>query len=647
MIGLANAQSAFLNKLKLESQIPTYTASSFDEGASSVMIKYDKIVEFYFDQKREFSEMEYDHRIVYIKDDLAVNQWNKIYIPQYSFLDDVDGFKARVIKNGKVVSEVGVDDLMSTTEDGTQFKTVALKGVEVGSIIEYYSTTKVRPNIYDATYIVTNSPTLKCNFTLIAPRSLKFKLKGYNGLGEVSDSTKDEYHFYYVSKSNVPAYQDDESYCLENANKLRVEYAFSENLNNGVKASKFAEMARKEYDQLHANLEADLKIVKLFTSETIKSGMSAEEKILACENELKTKYSSLDNSSIFQIPGLKFLFSFNQMYYSKISTPYNNIKMLILAYESLGIKTELVITCKKDWKRFDKDFDSDSYLNNFILYFPEYKKYLDPNNKVLRYGMISEEYLGQHAISVKQVKVGSEVKGVANSTQIPGNVGKDSYHKMNINVSFNNGISSNTITQTQSFAGYHGAIRYSYFRMNEDDRKSVFEGTLKGLASHASVNNLKFENGTLDNLAALQKPFVVSGEIVTSDFLENAGDKALLKVGELIGQQDEMYFEKPRQNPINIEYNHNFSREIVINIPQGYTVKGLDKLNMNFAFKNEDGSDAYGFVSSYKLEGNKLIITVFEYYYVLELPKEKYEDFSKVVNAAADFNKISILFEKL
>jgi hypothetical protein len=54
----------------------------------------------------------------------------------------------------------------------------------------------------------------------------------------------------------------------------------------------------------------------------------------------------------------------------------------------------------------------------------------------------------------------------------------------------------------------------------------------------------------------------------------------------------------------------------------------------------------FSFVSNYTLEGQTLTVTINEYYKQLYAPLERYEDYRKVVNAAADFNKVTLVLEK-
>jgi hypothetical protein len=63
-------------------------------------------------------------------------------------------------------------------------------------------------------------------------------------------------------------------------------------------------------------------------------------------------------------------------------------------------------------------------------------------------------------------------------------------------------------------------------------------------------------------------------------------------------------------------------------------------------FYEEAGKRTMAFTSSYKLEGNVVKISVSEYYTNIVYPLSIFEDFRKVINAAADFNKIALVFEK-
>jgi hypothetical protein len=46
------------------------------------------------------------------------------------------------------------------------------------------------------------------------------------------------------------------------------------------------------------------------------------------------------------------------------------------------------------------------------------------------------------------------------------------------------------------------------------------------------------------------------------------------------------------------------------------------------------------------MDKNVMVVTIREYYKEIVAPVARYEDFRKVINAAADFNKVILVLEK-
>ena len=107
-------------------------------------------------------------------------------------------------------------------------------------------------------------------------------------------------------------------------------------------------------------------------------------------------------------------------------------------------------------------------------------------------------------------------------------------------------------------------------------------------------------------------------------------------MGELIGEQTELYNEDPRKSRIENDYNRTFEREIKVLIPDNYEISNLDKLN----FDNSVTDGTAVFKSSYTLDGNELNIKIDEYYSRIFFEIDEFEAYKKVINAAADFNKV-------
>ncbi len=106
-----------------------------------------------------------------------------------------------------------------------------------------------------------------------------------------------------------------------------------------------------------------------------------------------------------------------------------------------------------------------------------------------------------------------------------------------------------------------------------------------------------------------------------------------------------MYDIKSRENKIDLHYPHALVRTIRLKIPEGYRITNADDLKINVAHKENDVV-TMGFVSDYEIKGNIITIRVVEDYRNYIYPRDQYPVFEKVINAAADFNKIVLVLEK-
>ena len=136
---------------------------------------------------------------------------------------------------------------------------------------------------------------------------------------------------------------------------------------------------------------------------------------------------------------------------------------------------------------------------------------------------------------------------------------------------------------------------------------------------------------------------VVKGSFTSNSYIELAGDAILFKAGELIGPQSELYQERERKLPVANSYNRGYARKIKVQIPKGFNIQNPDDLIMKEQVFDDNEKLIYNFVSNYVLNGQVLEITIEEYYDELNYPVEKFEAFRKVINSAADFNKIVLV----
>jgi hypothetical protein len=124
--------------------------------------------------------------------------------------------------------------------------------------------------------------------------------------------------------------------------------------------------------------------------------------------------------------------------------------------------------------------------------------------------------------------------------------------------------------------------------------------------------------------------------------ISKAGKNYILEIGKMIG--DQIKLEKSelttRQTDIWIPYARTIENTIVLNIPADYTVDGLQDLNTSV--DNESGS----FVSTAKVDGDKLVITTRKLYKKDFDKKEAWPNYVAFLEPAYKFSQAKIVLKK-
>ena len=137
-----------------------------------------------------------------------------------------------------------------------------------------------------------------------------------------------------------------------------------------------------------------------------------------------------------------------------------------------------------------------------------------------------------------------------------------------------------------------------------DEQNKFLKALLQFGTNSENVITSSFENKELEQ-SDPYKPFIINATVRSAGLIERAGGKIILKIGEMIGEQVQMYDEKPRQNPVELMFPHSLERNIAFTIPDGYKIKNLDDLMLNQSY-TENGNVVMGFVSRFTQEGNKI-----------------------------------------
>ncbi|MDQ2658147.1 MAG: DUF3857 domain-containing protein [Bacteroidota bacterium] len=597
-------------------------------------IQYDYVLE-----NNDFLMYSTIHRIIFVNNNEAIQKHNRIVISMNSTIDLVE-IKARSInKDGKVVrfDKSNIKELKNE-ESGNAYRIFAIEGIELGSEVEYYFIRKMRSNLFQRAVMQMDVPVKSASFTLSCPRHLKFDFKSYFGFPDVKEKAGEEVNTYTASMKDVPAMKK-EDFSYYDANLKRIEFKLAYNTaRSQARLYTWDEAAKTFYGILSHTEKDDVKALDRFVKTLDdKPSLSMDARIRNVERKIKTTVQVNRESAD---PAIDEIASIIKL---KVASRQGITKLFVAVYDRLGIECHPVVTCSRKDSRFDGEFDSWSYLDEYLLYFPQTKGYVAPYVLETRYPLVPAEFTGQDGLFIEPFTVGELKSGLGSVKHIPAVEYVHNIDNLDIDVAFDDDLSVNRVRIKRIFGGYNATFFSPYYHlMTDEQRHSMVEELTKQTAPDPRIKDWTarpLEDGPVDR-------FLIDVDFESTHFIEKAGPRVLFKIGELIGPQVEMYREDARVTDVENEYNRGYDRVIKIKLPDGYTVRNPQELKFDVTYKDKDATP-FLFQSDYTLKDQLLTVTIYEYYKELYAPVERYEDYRKVVNAAADFNKVTLVLEKV
>lgn len=596
----------------------------------------------YIDEKDGQSVYKTFHRIIQVHDDKGIEMFNRIYLGVSDNADIVD-IKARTLTPSGKVQELDRSNIKDLKEsDGNTYKIFAVEGLEKGSEVEYYYTYK-RPAFYFGREILQSPvPTLESAMQIVAPQRLKFDCKPYNSTVTPVDTVIGEKRYIDVTLANLEAIPDDEKYAQVRANILRVEFKLSYNLSRSATERIFTwdELAKRIYEIYTTTTEKENKKVESFIKDNGWDKLtSTKEKIVTVENFIKKNFAAREDIDNEQANNLDAIIK------NKVTSFDGIVRLYAAVFKSLGVDFQLVLTGDRSDFAIDKTFENWNNAENHLIYFPALKKFIAPTRLETRFPWIYYNWGGTNGLFCKGTTIGTFSTAIAEIKEVPLEDYKETVSNIEANVSINGSADTALIDIKQIHSGYEAAVfKASFTYGSDEDQKAFIKELVKFGTNSEHVLSTKLENTDFESYSE-NKPFILDASVAASELVERAGNKILVKIGDVIGPQVEMYQEKERKMPIEIEFPHILDRKINFTIPAGYKVKNLEDLKLNNVFK-ENGEITVGFTSDYTVEGNVVKIHILEQYRKISYPIAQYEAFQKIINTAADFNKIVLVLEK-
>jgi hypothetical protein len=637
--GMTGMGQTTYNKFIWASTPSLHTVEKEFADEPAVYVQDQRFIEYVI-EKDGFYQYRTLHKIIHINNDLGIEHFNKIYLPFNEGLEMVD-VKARTILPGGRIIEMDRKNIKDLMDEDGEYKIFALEGLTKGCEVEYYFTIKKYPSFFGREVLSGKIPVMNAHFELVTPAHLEFESRSYNNLPAGKEKVSNEKRYTIIDDKSLPG-AEEEKYSMYQASLKRVEFKLSYNNTNKTKERLFTwnELGKKVYDIYTSVSDKDQKRIKdLLSNIKISYAASDQEKITKIENYLKKEFIVREDISDEDADDL------GKVIKGKIASEKAICKMYMALFSTLGMEHHIVLAGDRDNFPIDKTFENWNNAKNFLIYFPSTGKYMAPTATAFRYPWMPPTWTSTNALFCIGTTIGSFRTAVAEIRPIPMESYEHSYSNMDIKLKMDKDDAL-IVDVKQTYGGYTASnYRLPFVYMPADEQDKFLKQLVKFGTNSENILSSSIENRELEQ-ADPYKPFVINASVRSTSLMERAGNKLLIKVGECIGEQAELYEARPRTTDIDVTYPHALIRTIELLIPEGYQVKNLSDLNFNQVIKEND-KVVTGFVSSYEQQGNKLKITIREDYKNVFYPIQQYEGFKKVINAAADFNKVVLILDKV
>ncbi|PHR69258.1 MAG: hypothetical protein COA67_11050 [Lutibacter sp.] len=610
---------------------PTLHELSEEENAeSSIAILKKNIVEFKQSViTNDINVYETTHNIIRVNDDIGIAKHNQVYISMRN-VKKIKSIKARTIsKEGKITNldENNIKQIENVEEYG-DFQIFAIEGAENGSEIEVLYTVEKEFSPFGSETLQFDYPIKRSEMVFIT-NNLTGNIKTYNTDQTFDRTYLEEKLVEELVLNDIPA-TVEEDYATSEANKVYVAYQCFGNpdlTQESLWNSTIGNIANGYFPKsIEKSAISEVENVILKDQ---KNDISIYTKAALLENYIKSNFTVVENRNE-QLNDIEYILK------NKTASEYSIVKAYAQFLEAMEIEYQIVITANRFEHKLDPEFYSPSALREFMIYLPEIKQYISPTRIDYRLSEAPSNILGNNGIFInKDVEY-----YFAKITQYDPNY---SNIKRVMDISFSDDFDKVIIDENQEYSGHWGIQNRAVMTFFTGQDKEDFKDQLTG-SGIEDKNILNFEVGnTTMNQTEYNLPYIVKSVTESSALLEEAGDSYIFQLGKVIGVQSELYQEKERVHPIEMQYPNQYNYTITVDIPKGYTLEGLESLEINKRME-VDGKLLCKWLSEYEIKQNKLVITIEESYYINEFPKEHYESFRQVINAASDFNKAAILF---
>ncbi len=600
----------------------------------SVLFVYNRVKSKYQKVNGKLKHTRYVHQRLRLLNEEALNSFNKLEIP-YTDEYEVTNLHARSIHQDGTVTEILADDIHESNKGEVKVKLIAFENLAIGDDVEYYYEWNFPNTGFTAIDFNPGLAVHQFYFELETSKDIYLDLKPYNGIEVYEDTTTtDGTQILYAEINDIQEPNQEEQFAFPQRYAPRVEYytALSETVKQPLSWDQFHPYKSSLYTPMYLE---DRQLKKIISA--IPSAASPEKRIFEIENYIKNTYK--EGSAEEEIPGDR---SIREVIQSQYLFPNELPSLIAAVLQAEGIDFKIGFTTNRMLKDLDTQFVNEFNQELLFYYFPEYDKYMMPLDRATRYSYLPFQLSENWAILYD-----TDTNKSYTTHYIPAKDSRKNAHNHVVTVSILSELDSVQISTEEALNDDSKSAALSALASFEP---SQVQESLKYIVNPDETQNVLevgVENADWSGFYT-EKPLILKSKVNSTDMLQSvAPGEVLLNIGSVIGRQAELpRTSNERQHDIDMTAPHSLIREITLEVPAGYKVVNLDDLRMNKSLSLE-GKEQCFFRSDYVLNGNTVTINIDERYLTSHLPKESYEGFREVINAAAEFNKLELLITKI
>jgi hypothetical protein len=473
----------------------------------------------------------------------------------------------------------------------------------------------------------------------VYPSKLEYLIKSYNGFARFNtiQDTATNTTSQIADMGYVPSLKS-EQYSFYKANLMRYEYSLAYNhFNSSNRVYSWAKISDNLYDMFFGFSKKETKAVKKLLKSIDQTDLPLDKRIRNIENQVKTSMA-IDKEGSVNLT-LDQAIKYHQTDEAGIARLFAGL------YSAAGIDFRIGLTCNREERTFDPDYNTWNYLDNYFIYFPQLDQVMVPADATFRLGVAPSEFQDNYSLLLRPVKFNKKTSFFGyDLKKLPYENCWKNADTMSIKLEVNPDDLTLKVKENRIFSGSNACNIQAFWVMVPDEKKNELINSIFNMgADDATINQYDVQNGTPADMGNSSMFWQV--DMTVKSLVEVAGNDLIVKIGETIGEQSQLYNDKERKLPIQIDQLRSYCRHIELTIPDGYTIADPSNMNMDVRMMEQEQISCQ-FTSTYKIEGNKLIVDSREYYSQNYYPKERFEDYRKVINAAADFNKKTVLLVK-